>query len=56
MTKVNRVQAVITHDEMSDLIKESSFQKRTISNMIRKYIIEGVKRDFELRGKKEDSE
>ena len=52
MTKVSRVQAVITSDENAELIKEASIQQRPISNLIRKYINEGVKRDKETRTKK----
>lgn len=52
MTKVNRVQAVITQDENSQLIKEADLQQRTVSNLIRKYIIDGVKRDKLVREEK----
>lgn len=52
MTKVSRVQSVITQDENSELIKEAGYQQRTVSNLIRKYINEGVKRDKEVRIKK----
>ncbi len=45
MTKVKRVQSVITDEELSDLIKQSGIQKRKLSNLIRKYIVDGVKRD-----------
>ncbi len=52
MTKVKRIQAVITDDEMLDLAKEAFIQKRTISNLIRKYVVDGVKRDKDLKEKK----
>lgn len=49
MTKVKRIQSVITEDEQSDLIKEAWFQKRNISSLVRKYIVDGTNRDFLLR-------
>lgn len=49
MTKVNKVQAVLTDDETTELIKEASLQQRSISNLARKYINDGVKRDKEAR-------
>lgn len=52
MTKVNRIQSVITQDENSQLIREAGHQQRAISNLVRKYINEGVKRDKEAREKK----
>lgn len=52
MTKVTRVQAVLTNDEAADLIKEASLQQRPVSNLIRKYINECVKRDKSERCKK----
>lgn len=42
MTKVSRVQAVITSDEHSSLIKEAAKQKRTVSSLIRWLITEGL--------------
>ena len=49
MTKVNKIQAVVTIDENIELIKEASFQQRTVSNLVRKYINEGIKRDKSAR-------
>lgn len=49
MTKIKRIQSVITEDEQSDLIKEAWFQKRNISSLVRKYIVDGTNRDFLLR-------
>lgn len=49
MTKVRRVQSVITNDEQSELIKEAAYQKRNISSLIRKYITDGTKKDKLLR-------
>lgn len=49
MTKVTKVQTVITTDEKARLIKEASLQQRPLSNLTRKYINEGVKRDEDIR-------
>ena len=49
MAIVFRVQSVITEDEYSDLKKETEFQKRKASSLIRKYITDGLKKDQELR-------
>jgi len=44
MTKVSRVQSVITSDEHAKLIKEAAKQKRTVSNLIRRILIDGLKK------------
>jgi len=49
MTKVNKIQVVLTTEEQGLLIKEAHKQQRTISNLARKYINEGVKRDMEVK-------
>ena len=49
MTKVNKIQVVMTLEENAELIKEAAGQQRTISNLARKYINEGVKRDINSR-------
>lgn len=45
MAKVSKIQVVMTSEEIANLIKEAAHQQRPISNLARKYINEGIKRD-----------